>query len=202
MAKRPREIVALRQSATIARLAVDAAISRFREGASATEAILAAEYTGRRRGCRDVHVLGDLGNGQLAPVEALSDDRGERFSVYCAVEYLGYWGQAVASTAESSAASAALEAMIAAAGPGVETSALASAALAALPADAVDLALSYGLGGGIGLDPSESPEVSTTSSATVAPGTVLALQTIVPEGTGLGGAAATVLVTEGGITPL
>ena len=202
MAKRPREIVALRQSATIARLAVDAAMNRFGEGASATEAILAAEYTGRHRGCRDVHVLGDLGNGQLAPVEALSDDRGERFSVYCAVEYLGYWGQAVASTAESSDASAALEAMIAAASPGVELSALASAALAALPADAVDLALSYGLGGGIGLDPSESPEVSTTSSATVAPGTVLALQTIVPEGRGLGGAAATLLVTEEGITPL
>ena len=92
--------------------------------------------------------------------------------------------------------------MIAAASPGVELSALASAALAALPADAVDLALSYGLGGGIGLDPSESPEVSTTSSATVAPGTVLALQTIAPEGRGLGGAAATVLVTEEGITPL
>jgi Xaa-Pro aminopeptidase len=71
-----------------------------------------------------------------------------------------------------------------------------------VPAGAVDVALSYGFGGGIGLDPSEHPEVSTTSEATLAPGMVLALQAIVPEHGGLGCAAETVLVTEDGVAPL
>lgn len=201
-AKRPREVEALRQSARIARDAVEAAVSRFEEGASAAEAILAAEYSGRHGGCRDVRVLGDLGNSQLAPVEELSGDRGERFSVYCAVEHLGYWGQAAAGTVESAGASAALEAMIGAAEPGVSAAALASAAVATLSPGAADLALSYGLGGGIGLDPSERPEVSPASDAVVTSGTVLALQAIVPEDGGLGCASATVLVGEEGVSAL
>ena len=201
-AKRPRELAALRQSAEIARGAVQAALSRFGDGASAAEATLAAEHFGRAGGCRDVRVLGDLGDGQLAPVEQLSGDRRERFSVYCAVERLGYWGQAAASTEPSPEASAAMEVMIAAARAGAEAGRLASAAAAALPAGAVDVALSYGFGGGIGLDPSERPEVSAGSGATLAPGMVLALQAIVPGDGGLGCAAETVVVTEDGVTPL
>jgi Xaa-Pro aminopeptidase len=66
--KRPREVTALRRSLAIARRAVDDAIKRFEEGESAAAALLAAEATGRRSGGRDVRVLGDLGDGQLAPV--------------------------------------------------------------------------------------------------------------------------------------
>lgn len=201
-AKRPRELVALRQSRAVAERAVEAALSRFEEGASAAEAVLAAERVGRSEGCRDVRVLGDLGDGQLAPVEELSERRGAEFAVYCAVERLGYWGQAAAGTAPSAGASAALEAMIAAAQAGVEAAELAAAATSALPAAAAEVALSYGLGGGVGLDPSESPEVSASSGTALAAGMVLALQAIVPEDRGLGCAAETVLVTEAGATPL
>jgi len=200
--KRPREVVALRQSADIARAAVAVAVDRFQEGATAAEAVLAAEHAARSAGCRDVRVLGDLGNGELAPVQALSPDRGERFAVYCAVERLGYWGQAAAGTADSAAALAALEAMRDAAAAGTAAADMAAAAIAALPDSAVDRTLAYGFGGGIGLDPSERPEVAVGACAVIAPGTVLALQAIVPEDGGLGCAAETVLVTERGVTPL
>jgi Xaa-Pro aminopeptidase len=201
-AKRPRELVALRRSLAIAREAVAAAVARYDGGAPAAEATLAAEHIGRMRGCRDVRVLGDLGDGELSPVERLSDRRGSRFAVYCAVEHRGYWGQACASSGESPAAVAAVEAMVAAAAVGVEVGELARAALAALPSGAQDVALSYGLGGGIGLDPSERPEVSLTATDVIAAGTVLALQTMTPEPGGLGCADATILVAPEGVTRL
>lgn len=201
--KRPRELIALRRSLAIAEDAVQAALARWGEGASASESVLAAEAVGRQRGGRDVRVLGDLGSGELAPVQELSEDRPDRLAVYCAIEHLGYWGQATACSGPSPAATAAVEAMVAAAGAGVDPAALARAAEAHLPQGPADVALSYGLGGGIGLDPSERPEVSSAAGAPpIVAGSVLALQAITREEGGLGAAAATVLVTEGGVTGL
>ena len=198
--KRPREIIALRRSAEIARQAAEVGIERFAAGDSAAEAGLAAERAARLAGCRDVRVLCDPGNGELAPVEELSPDRGERFAVFCAVEHLSYWGQAALSTGPSPAAVAAMEAMLGTATAGADAGDIASAATGALPAGAVEAALSYGLGGGIGLDASEAPEVVPGGVATLAPGMVLGLQVIAPEDGGLGCASETVLVTESGPT--
>lgn len=199
--KRPREVTALRRSLAIARRAVDDAIKRFEEGESAAAALLAAEATGRRSGGRDVRVLGDLGDGQLAPVEELSPGRPERFVVYCAVEHLGYWGQATGASAASPVATAALEAMVAQVGSSVETARLADAAIEHLPGGAADIALSYGLGGGIGLDLEEHPEIDRNGTV-IADGAVLALQVITREDGGLGAASATVRVRAGGVDRL
>jgi Xaa-Pro aminopeptidase len=198
--KRPREIIALRQATQIARGAVEAGVERFAAGDSAAEAGLATERAARIAGCRDVRVLCDLGNGELAPVEELSPERGERFTIYCAVEHLSYWGQATLSSAPSPLASAAIEAMLVAAVAGTDSGAVASAAISAMPERAAGVALSYGLGGGIGLDPSERPEITAAGGTTLAPGMVLGLQVIAPEDGGLGSAAETILVTEDGPT--
>jgi Xaa-Pro aminopeptidase len=197
--KRPREIIALRRSAQIAREAVEAGLARFRDGDSAAEAGLAVERAARIAGCRDVRVLCDLGDGELAPIQELSDERGGRFAVFCAVEHLGYWGQAASASEDSPVAASALEAMLAAAAPGADAGTLASAALGALSAAGADVATAYGLGGGIGLDPSEAPEVIAGGRGTLAPGMVLGLQVITPEDDGLGCASQTVAITEDGL---
>jgi Xaa-Pro aminopeptidase len=196
--KRPRELLALERSAAVARAAVRAAVERFHAGASDAEALLAAERVARMGGGRDVRVLGTVGGGALAPVQRLSDERGERLVAYCAVERLGYWGEATACSAPAPVATAAVEAMISAAGVGVHTAELARAAVARLPGGEADVALSYGLGAGIGLDPSEGPLVAAAGGGTIPAGAVLALRAFTSEGGGLSGAAETIVVDEGG----
>lgn len=200
--KRPRELVALRRAQAVAQEAVDTAVARHAEGASDTEALLAAEKVGRIGGCRDVMVLGSIGDGQLAPVQELSGERSAELTAFCSVERLGYWGQAAASTGSAAAATAAVEAMVAATGAGVETADVARAAYAHLSGGSGDIALSYGLGAGIGLDPTEGPAVSETAGGPIPAGQVLALQAFTTESGVLTGATETVHVTEGGVSRL
>lgn len=196
--KRPREVIGLRRSLDVARRAVQESLSRFAAGSTAAEALLAAEAEGRQGGGRDVRVLGDLGAGALAPVERLSPGRPERFTVYCAVEHLGYWGQAAGCSASSPIAEEALGAMVARAGASADGASLARAAAERLPGGTADVALSYGLGGGIGLDLEERPDASPAGGE-IPDGAVLALQVITREQGGLGAASATLRVAAGEI---
>jgi len=206
--KRPREQAAQRRSLEIARRAVDAGLEAWERGASTASALIATEKAARLGGCRDVRVLGNLDGEQLAPVEEPGDTRGDHLVVYVAVEHLGYWAQASgdsdagSANPAASAARAAVEAMTGAAGPAVAVGDLAAAAARELPGGEGDVAFSYGLGGGIGLDLSERPEVRPGASATLRPGEVLALQAFTVADGRLGGATETVRVDAEGVTLL
>jgi hypothetical protein len=196
--KRPRELVAIQRSLAVAAAAVAAALDAWDDGASTTAALIAAEAAARHGGARDVRVLGNVGGEWLAPVEEHADDRGDHLVVFCAVERLGYWSQACGDSGDSGPARAAVDAMIAAAAPGVATGTLVAAAQAAAP----DVAVAYGLGGGIGLDAEERPRLAAGGAEVVPDGAVLALQAFSRAGDRLTAAGAMVRVADGGAVAL
>jgi Xaa-Pro aminopeptidase len=190
--KRPRELVALDRGLTIARAAVADAAEAFASGAGTASAALVAERSARRAGARDVRLLADLGDRALAPVQAGAEVRTDQLVLYCAVEYLGYWAEAVSPGAPTGAAAAALEAMLEAAGTGATGGELAAAAMGALPGGERDVALGYGLGGGIGLSLAEAPHVCPGGGDPLRDGAVLALHVITEDAGRLTAAAQTV----------
>jgi Xaa-Pro aminopeptidase len=203
--KRPREQAVQRRALEAARATVAAALAAWENGASTTAALIAAEKEARMRGCRDARVLGNLDGEHLAPVEEHGEGRGEHLVVYVAVEYLGYWAQATGDSDASPATEAArraVDAMVAAAGPGVAAGDLVEAAVRELPEGAGDVALSYGLGGGIGLDLAEDPALRRGGDDTLQPGAVLALQAFTVAGGRLGGVTEMVRVDAEGVTLL
>jgi Xaa-Pro aminopeptidase len=203
--KRPREQAVQRRALEAARTSVAAALAAWEAGASTTASLIAAEKEARMQGCRDARVLGNLDGEQLAPVEEHADGRGEHLVVYCAVEYLGYWAQAAGASDGGPAADAArgaVDAMVAAAGPGVAVGDLVEAAERELPAGAAEVAASYGLGGGIGLDLTEQPVLLAGATEVLQPGAVIALQVFTVVDGRLGGVTETVRVDAEGVTLL
>jgi Xaa-Pro aminopeptidase len=203
--KRPREQAVVRRALEAARGAVAAALEAWEGGASTTAALIAAEKAVRMAGCRDARVLGNVDGEALAPVEEHSDARGEHLTVYVAVEYLGYWAQAAGDSGGGEAQAAArraVDAMVAAAGPGVAAGELADAAIRELPGGADDVATAYGFGAGIGLDLAEGPVVRTGETGTLQPGAVVALQAFTVVGGRLGGVTETIRVDAEGVTLL
>ena len=203
--KRPREQAVQRRALEAARASVAAALAAWEVGASTTAALIAGEKEARMQGCRDARVLGNIDGEALAPVEEHGEGRGEHFVIYCAVEHLGYWAQAVGSSDDgpgSAAARSAVDAMVAAAGPGVAVGDLVAAADRELPGEASAVARSYGLGGGIGLDLTEAPVLRSGGTDVLQPGAVLALQAFTVIDGRLGGATETVRVDAEGVTLL
>jgi Xaa-Pro aminopeptidase len=199
--KRPREHVALERALAIARAAAAAASDAFTGGAQTADAMLAAERCARRGGAQDVRVLADLGDGGLSPLEGREEGRTDELVLYCAVEVLGYWAEAVAAPAASAAAGA-VAAMRDAARPGATGGDLAAEAVAGLPQTEADIALAYGLGGGIGLSLAEAPVVRPGGTDVLREGAVLALRAITSEGGRLTAAAETVRVRADGAVAL
>lgn len=201
--KRPREIVALERSLSIAREAVDAARKAWRSGASNTTALLTAEHTARMRGSRDVRVLGNVYGAELAPVEELSDDRPGHLVTYCAVEHLGYWGEACGTTMTApDATSRAVGAMVKAARPGVTAGELAGVAQEQLPVGEADLALAHGFGNAVGLDLAEPPIIRPGCPELLTVGTVLALRAVTVHSGKLSCASETIRLDADGATAL
>lgn len=194
--KRPRELVALRESDAIARRAVTAGLEAHAHGATAARALLAAEHSARLDGARDVRVLGGPGDRDLAPAVPASSTRGDDLVLYCVAETRGYWGQACGCTADPHDALVALEAMLAAVRAGVTAGSVAEAALALLAPDAAEVALSYGLGASIGLDEAEVPVIAPGSEQVLHAGVLLALQVVTRSVGPLVCAGATLLVGE------
>jgi hypothetical protein len=71
-----------------------------------------------------------------------------------------------------------------------------------LPAGAAEVAASYGLGGGIGLDLTEVPVLRAGSTEVLQPGAMLALQAFTVVDGRLGGVTETVRVDDEGVTLL
>ena len=199
--KRPRELLVLGRASDLARRAVSAAADIYASGAENADAALAAERAARLGGAHDVRVLANLYGESLSPLESVPAARRQSLSLYCAVEYCGYWGQAMTGSLASrdgTAATRAVAAMRAATSAGTSVAALAHSAIGQLPEGEGDVALAYGLGSGTGLALGEEPTISTSSKENLRIGDLLTLQTVTSEDGRLTCALETVVVTAEG----
>jgi len=177
--KRPRELIAIRTALRIARGSVAAGQLAFEVGASNAAALAAAERSARLGRARDFRGLANLEGADLRPYEAASATRRPFLALWCAVDFHGYWAEAASAPNSPDAhAEAALEAMLRVARPGASGDDLARAALAVLPSEAAQRALSYGLGAGIGLSAQETPIVRPGGMDLLEPGAVLCLRVV------------------------
>ncbi|HEY4030660.1 MAG TPA: M24 family metallopeptidase [Caulobacteraceae bacterium] len=203
--KRPRERVAIGASQAIACQAVAAGQQAFAEGASNAAALAEAEGVARLLGARDFRGLVNSAPNALRPYEGTNPARHAPLVLWVAVDQHGYWATASTMAAIESSASHALAAMIAAVRPGVRAGDVADQALAHLPEAARAMALSYGLGGGIGLGLEETPLIAPGEETVLRQDMVLSLQVFAqddPTGDPLGFASAMMRVGPQGAEPL
>jgi Xaa-Pro aminopeptidase len=174
--KRPRERVAIGNSLLIARQAVAAAERIFAQGASNAAALAEAERTARLLGARDFRGLVNSASRSLRPYEGLSSARHEPLTLWTAVDQHGYWATASTAAAPANPAARAVAAMVAAVRPGVRAGEVAEAGLAELPEDIRAMALSYGLGSGVGLGLEEAPLIAPGEALVLRQDMMLSLQ--------------------------
>lgn len=196
--KRSREVIAIRNSLTIATKAVEAGVAAYAAGASNAEALVEAERIARIERARDFRGLANITGGGLRPFERVTTDRHDQLLLWIAIDQHGYWAEASNGVA-GSAATAAVDAMVGAVKAGATAGAVADAALAALPEAARDGALSHGLGAGTGLSLDETPVIEPGSKAVLVEGSVLSLKTFA-KGMPASIATATVKVGADGAT--
>lgn len=202
--KRPREITVMRTALGMAADSIDSAEKAFSEGASTTTAMIEAERTGRMKKGRDFRVLANVNGGHLQPLEQLYETAHSPLVMWVGLIYLNYWADLAITFPEpqDSAASKAVAAMTQAARAGAKASDVAQAGLSKLSPNAVDYALSYGLGSGIGLSLREWPRISPKSDDVIPEGAVLTLRTMSRDGDNVSFANALVQVGANGGTPL
>jgi len=196
--KRPREVLAVRNSLTIAAHAVEAGVAAWQAGASNAEALVEAERIARIERARDFRGLVNSSGTELRPFERISGERHDPLLLWIAIDQHGYWAEASNGVA-GSAATKAVDAMVGAVKAGATAGAVADAALAALPAAARDSALSYGLGAGVGLSLDEAPVIEPGNEARLVEGSLLSLKTYA-KGVPISLATATVRVDAEGAT--
>lgn len=139
-----------------------------------------AEIVARRLGARDFRALVNAGGRSMRPIDPQLKGRHTPFLLWVAVDQHGYWGTAsIPDAGPGDAADTVIEAMVAAVRPGVTCGDIAARALSAMPPEARELALSYGLGGGIGLDLDGGPQIEPGSDRALVEGMVLSLRAFV-----------------------
>ena len=183
MRKRPRELLAIGAALRIATDAAAAAQRAYNEGGSNASALVAAERAARLDRARDFRGLANLSGMDLRPYEGPSSARQNSLLLWAAVDYHGYWADVALTSPPSPGGRAqrALDAMVRAARPGATGDDLAQAALQMTPPESAELALSYGLGGGIGLSLEEAPFIRPKSTDVLAEDMVLSLRVLVRE---------------------
>jgi Xaa-Pro aminopeptidase len=199
-AKRPREVAAVRRALGIVIDAAEAAEKAFSDGATTTDAMVAAERSARLDKAKDFRILANIDGDELRPFEGLSASNRSPLLMWIGLTYSGYWAD-VAVTFPSpinSEAEAAVGAMASAAKTGAKASGVAQAGLARLSPAAQETALSYGLGGGIGLALDDWPAVTLASDAVLAESALLSLRTFARDGNNVSFASAIVQVGPSG----
>jgi Xaa-Pro aminopeptidase len=202
--KRPRELLAMRIVQGIVDAAVAAGVAAFAAGGDNRTSMLEAERAARGLKARDVRVLASMGGPELRPWEGRLDGRHAPLRLWVAAQYQGYWAEAAATAPlpRDDTAGNAVRAMQAAVRAGVTAGDVAAAGVAALPSSAVDSALSYGLGGTIGLAHSEGLAIVPRSAQRLAAGSVVALRAHVGDAPHASLASALVVVGPQGAAPL
>lgn len=200
-AKDAVEVQALERSAVAVAKALDKAVDHLRPGTTMRALCAAIDRELRLAEAEDVRILAATGpasgTGLAVPDDTVIES-GTPVMIFVRAQVHRYWAEgartfvlgecsdALRDLAER--AEAALDAMEAAARPGVRADAIALAADAALGEDLGAVARTYGYGNGIGLDAEETPSVSPASAQTLADDAVLATRIVVHAG-GIGIAA-------------
>jgi len=96
-AKTARELLVIRDATSVAAQAAAAAVTAYEAGASRREALAAADFLARSNNAEDCRVITGSSDGIVALSEA-QDDPSAPFSLLVAVELLGYWGVATATS--------------------------------------------------------------------------------------------------------
>ena len=190
------EVAAIQRSMDLANLALDAAPDLLRRGLSMRVVIAELDRMVRSRGAEDVRFLiatGAQARQALRPVDDSAPEDGDTVLIYCAVQNQRYWGEAGQTYAIGNAPQAlkelharalgALAAMAAQIKPGAPASDIADIA-ANLLANEHQIAATYGLGGGIGLDASEGLSISQQETSTIEANATIALRVMLhgPDG--------------------
>ena len=198
--KRPREVAAVRMALRIATDAAEAAEKAFSDGATTTKAMVAAERSARLDKAKDFRILANVDGDDLRPFEGLSDSGKSPLVMWIGLTYGGYWADIAITFPSplSNDATNAVAAMAAAARTGAKASDGAQAGLAKLSPAQRETALSYGLGGGIGLAINDWPTISPTSEAILVEGALLSLRTMARDGDNVSFANAIVQVGASG----
>ncbi|MEO8465679.1 MAG: aminopeptidase P family N-terminal domain-containing protein [Gammaproteobacteria bacterium] len=202
--KRPRELLAMRMTQGIVDGAVAAGVAAFAASGDNRSAMLEAERAARALKARDVRVLASMGGPELRPWEGRLDGRHAPLRLWVAAQYQGYWAEAAATTPppREDAAGKAVRAMQAAVRGGVTAGDVAAAGVAALPPSAVESALSYGLGGTLGLAYAEGIAIVPGSTQQLPAGCVVALRAHVGDAAHASIASTSVVVGAGSAAPL
>jgi len=190
------EVAAIQRSMDLANLALDAAPELLRRGLSMRVVIAELDLMVRNRGAEDVRFListGTQATQALRPVDDSVPKDGDTILIYCAVQNQRYWGEAgqtfaigkasIALKALHAKAVGAINAVAALVKPGARARELADIA-ANLLQDDHQAAAKYGLGGGIGLDPSEGFSISQQETSVIEANATIALRIIMhtPDG--------------------
>lgn len=203
--KGPRELAAIRDACAGLHTAMTALREAHAAGGGVTDALLAAEHAAQEGGAQDVRALFSLDHGRtLRPFEMPVDSRADPLQAYVAVRHAGYWAEGFvrASTVPDPLGAQAqnvLNAMIAAAKPGVTCRALADVAAAARGSLQAHPMTENVFGNAIGLALEERPLLSRTGDAALTADAVYSLRAGVLDGAGAGAiASAMVRITDNG----
>ena len=192
------DIAALRRASDIATTALDIAPDVLRPDANLRQAIAAIDLAARRQGAEDTSYMIGISGGSLRPVTDRKLLSGEVLTLYMTVQSQRYWAEAARSFVLGAAdgqlrtlfarGQDVMAAMAAETHASATAADLARAAKATLGDEALlTIALSYGLGNGIGLDCEEGPLVSEADGSFLGANSVLATRFLVQQnGMGIG----------------
>jgi Xaa-Pro aminopeptidase len=174
--KRPREVALITDAWRILEASADAMAQSWQGGADAMHAAIEAERRARRLAAHDVRVLFSTDGGRtLMPFYGITEGRGDPMVAYIAAKYLGLWAESFVTIGDGAKpakvrATAALDAMIRSAKPGVPVSQIADIAASHLAGAEAHPMIGANFGHAIGLSMTEAPEFTTGNSATLQAG--------------------------------
>ena len=203
--KRPRELHALRTACATLDAAAQALRAASHNRKSVTDRILLAEHAALQRGAQDVRSLFSLDGGRtLRPFDIPLAEGRDGLQVYLAVRQSGYWVDGFvrvtpAGDALQEKIGGILDAMIAAAKPGLSCRDLAKLADAERSSFQLHPLAGNVFGNSIGLALDEPPILARDSNARLEAGAVYSLRAGLLDETGAGAiSSAIVAMTAGG----
>ena len=203
--KRPRELHALRTACATLDAAAQALRAASHNRKSVTDCILLAEHAALQRGAQDVRSLFSLDDGRtLRPFDIPLAEGRDGLQVYLAVRQSGYWVDGFvrvtpAGDALQEKIGGILDAMIAAAKPGLSCRDLAKLADAERSSFQLHPLAGNVFGNSIGLALDEPPILARDSNARLEAGAVYSLRAGLLDETGAGAiSSAIVAMTAGG----
>ena len=207
------ETAAIARAADILAQAFDGVRETLRPGADLRAAMAGLERICRSQGAEDARILVSAspdGRTPLRPVHDHTIAAGDIVLVYLAVQNQRYWAEGARTFSIGAPQPSAIEAyarckealgaMREACRPDAAVADIESAGRAAL-GDFADSAMLYGIGGGIGLDQAEGPQITPGADARLQMGQTLALRVIAHGPAGGAAMGETLRVTGSGAQP-